>query len=120
MWVATANPKIPIPLGDISIQDWSNSQLLTFIKNHRRSCVEFDKALKWLGNRNYKEAVKDCPHSIWLNWLNKNLKAGELVAVTETITITHGRDEKYAIWHNGIWDLPEDYIDIRTIKVFSK
>lgn len=120
MWAATANPKIPIPLGDVSIQNWNNSQLLAFIKKHRGSCNEFDKAIAWLGDRNYKEVIRDCPHFVWLNWLNENLKAGELVAVTEIITITHGRDEKYALWRNGIWDLSEDYVDLTTIKIISQ
>jgi hypothetical protein len=37
------------------------------------------------------------------------------------VTITKGRNEKYALWHStGIFDLHESYIDEETIKQFAK
>jgi hypothetical protein len=37
----------------------------------------------------------------------------------DTITVTKGRNEKYALWHHtGIWDLPKEYVG-ETLRVIS-
>lgn len=39
----------------------------------------------------------------------------------DTVTITKGREYKYALWcTEGVFDLPEEYIDKSSIVVFSK
>ena len=44
----------------------------------------------------------------------------EIIKQGTEITITHGKNEKYALWHHSsIWDLPEEYV-IETDKVYSK
>lgn len=42
---------------------------------------------------------------------NGRLISTKTVAAGKIITITHGRDEKYALWgYGGVWDLPEEYV----------
>lgn len=39
----------------------------------------------------------------------------------EKITITHGKEEQFALWdETGIYDLPVGYVDLDNIKVLSK
>ena len=36
-----------------------------------------------------------------------------IVKMGEKITLTNGKEEKYALWHGtGVYDLPEEYIDM--------
>lgn len=119
MWCIEARAKIDIPLG-VNITEWTNQQFKSFIEAKKTSCSEFKKALDWLGDKNYKEAVRDCENKTWLNWLqsNKPKDCGE-VKSGDTITVTKGRNEKYALWHHtGIWDLPEEYVG-ETLMVIS-
>lgn len=44
----------------------------------------------------------------------------ELIKKDTEITITKGKNEKYALWHHGsIWDLPEDYVG-ETVRILSE
>lgn len=45
----------------------------------------------------------------------------DIIEENTSITITKGKDCKYAIWsHYGIYDLPEEFIDETTIKQFAE
>ena len=118
MWCIEAKAKIDIPLGT-NITEWTNEQFKKFIESKKTSCSEFMKALNWLGKRDYKDAVRDCENRTWLDWLqnNKPKECAAVVKANEIITVTKGRNEKYALWHHtGIWDLPEEYVG-ETVKV---
>lgn len=119
MWCIEAKAKIDIPLGQ-NITEWTNDQFKKFIEQKKTSCSEFKKALDWLGNRDYKEATRDCENKTWLNWLQSNTpKDCGIVKADETITVTKGRNEEFALWHHtGIWDLPKEYVG-ETIKIIS-
>lgn len=119
MWCIEAKAKTDIPLGENHL-DWSNAELRKFLQSRLYLCNEFSKALKWLGIRDCKEAVNDCKNLAWLTWLKQNAPSNHaLIQAGESITVTHGRNEKYALWHgSGIWDLPEDYVG-ETIKIIS-
>ena len=106
MWCIEAKAKIDIPLGE-NVSDWTNQ--------------EFKKAIDWLEERNYREAVRDCQNKTWLDWLKRNTpKDSGLIKEGQKITVTKGKNEKFALWHNsGIWDLPEEYVG-DTIRVISQ
>ena len=119
MWAAETTAKIDIPLG-IDIVEWTNSEFKNFINSKKTSCGEFVKAINWLSNRNYKEAIRDCDNKIWLDWLERNQPKGkETIKRGTKITITKGRNEKYALWYNSIWDLPEEYVNENDITILS-
>jgi hypothetical protein len=119
MWAAETTAKIDIPLG-IDVTEWTNSEFEIFIRSKRTKCSEFDKALNWLGRRSYNEAIRDCENKQWLDWLKTNLPTGKEIIKTGTkITITKGRNEKYALWHNSIWDLPKEYVNEGDITILS-
>lgn len=118
MWCIEVKAKIDIPLIE-NISEWTNDQFKKFIKSKSTGCAEFKKALEWVENRNFKEAVRDCENQTWLNWLKTNYPKDkcEKIQCGDKITITHGKYEKYALWHyTGIWDLPEEYVG-ETIKI---
>jgi hypothetical protein len=120
MWCIEAKAKINIPLG-VNITEWTNQQFKSFIENKKTDCLEFKKAINWLGDKSYKEAIRNCENKIWLNWLqnNKPKDSTEEIKAGEKITITKGRCEKYALWHStGIWDLPEEYVG-ETVNIIS-
>lgn len=114
MWYAEAKAKIDIPLKDNDFNEMTNSELIGLINRKRgvRSCAEFSIALQWLGDRNYKEAIRDCENKSWLKWAADNLKPihYETIKAGERITITRGMNEKYALLARAIFDLPEDYV----------
>ncbi len=120
MWCIEAKAKIDIPLG-ANVTEWTNEQFRKFIESRKTSCYQFDKAINWLGNRNYSEAIRDCDNKVWLGWLSSNIpKDSSTIKSGTVITITKGREEKFAIWHHtGIWDLPEEYVG-ETVRVVSK
>lgn len=53
--------------------------------------------------------------------LNSGGPVDMVIPEGELITITHGKNEKYALWGFGgwIWDLPEEYVG-EIIHVYSK
>jgi len=119
MWCIEAKAKIDIPLG-VNIAEWTNDEFKKFIKSKKTGCVEFYKAIQWLGKKNYQDAIRSCNNKTWLSWLYNNIpKCEGVIKAGETITITKGRKEKYALWHMAIFDLPEEYVG-ETIKVISK
>lgn len=121
MWCIEAKARIDIPLSN-RISEWTNQQFKKFIESKKTNCEEFDKALIWLGDKSYKEAMRVCDNLAWLNWLESNKPKEFTVQIPagEKITVTKGKHEKYALWHNtGIWDLPEEYVG-ETIKVVSE
>ena len=120
MWCIEAKAKIDIPLG-ANVSDWTNQEFKKFIESKRTGCAEFKKAIDWLEERNYREAVRDCQNKTWLDWLKRNTpKDSGLIKEGQKITVTKGKNEKFALWHNsGIWDLPEEYVG-DTIRVISQ
>lgn len=119
MWCIEAKAKIDIPLR-VDITQWINEQFKKFIESKKTRCGEFKKAIDWLENRSYKEAVRDCKNKTWLSWLQNNAPKDEgVIKAGEVITITKGRNEKYALWHRSIWDLPEEYVG-ETVRVISQ
>lgn len=120
MWCIEAKAKIDIPLGE-NISDWTNRQFKKFINEHKGRCDEFTKALDWLGDKDYKDAVRLCSNRTWLNWLRDKIPHdGQPIKSGSVITITKGKNEKYALWHgSGIWDLPEEYVG-ETVRIISE
>jgi hypothetical protein len=52
---------------------------------------------------------------------NDRFENVEVIEKGTKITITKGKNQKYALWlHFGIWDLHERHIDESTIKIISK
>ncbi len=116
MWCIEARAKIDIPLGE-NYEEWTNEQLKAFIKSKMTSCNEFKKAIDWIGNFNYKQAEKECSNSTWIAWFKENVSEKfQLIKAGDKITLTKGKNEKFALWHQGIWDLPEEYIG-ETIRI---
>ena len=117
MWCVEAKAKIDIPLGT-NLSEWTNEQFKKFIESKKTSCSEFKKAIEWLGKRTYTDAVRDCNNKTWMDWLKNNTpKDCGVVKADDTITITKGRNEEFALWHHtGIWDLPKEYVG-ETIRV---
>jgi hypothetical protein len=51
---------------------------------------------------------------------NDHFEGAEVIDKGSKITITKGREQKYAMWsHFGIFDLHERHIDESTIKIIS-
>jgi hypothetical protein len=121
MYCIEAKAKKDIPLGVNEFEDWDNGQLKRFIKKVRTSCSEFDKALEWIGGRNYQQAVNECKNSQWVSWLRGKLPKPERTVIPKgsTITLTKGKDYEYALWSSeGIFDLPAEYVG-ETVRVVS-
>ena len=51
---------------------------------------------------------------------NDGFEGAEVIEKGTKITITKGKNQKYALWsHFGIWDLHERHIDETTLKIIS-
>lgn len=112
MYCIEAKAKIDIPLGE-DYEQWDSIQLKQFIKTKGNPmCDEFAKAVEWIGDRNYKQAIEECKNVAWVNWLKARLPLySNIIRQGTEVTLTSGRNEKYALWHSsGIWDLPEEYV----------
>jgi hypothetical protein len=120
MWMTEAKAAQPIPLWESVTPDytkWDNQTLRKFIEKYQTNCKDFVEALNWLGDRSAKLAIEQCTNRNWLHWIRKQVqkvpkeKKAFIIPVDDIITITYGRNEKYAIWHHtGVWDLSEEYV----------
>ena len=122
MWCIEAKAKKDIPLGTNDFEDWDSEKLKGFIKKARTSCGEFDRAIEWIGSRNYSQAVSECDNPQWIAWLRGRLPRRETTVIPKgsTITVTKGVQYEYALWSSeGIFDLPEEYVG-ETIRVVSE
>lgn len=122
MWCIEAKAKKDIPLGANEFEDWDSGQFKAFIRKVRTSCEEFDKALEWVGSRNYKQAVDECENNQWIAWLRVTLPVRKTTVIPKdsVITVTKGRNYEYALWSSeGIFDLPAEYVG-ETIRVVSE
>jgi hypothetical protein len=116
MWAAEAISQINIPL-NINLTEYSNEQFKKFLIEHN-ACKP---SIAWLGDRNYREAIEECNRKDWIQWLKNTIPDENGIEQGTKITITKGKNEKYALWHStGIWDLPEEFVNESSIRIISK